>query len=197
MNLLNNLLNNFKTNKVAIETLNSEVKITYKQLYTLTQQLNYKIKHLIPKKKEFKILIVMSNSTEWVISDLYCLLSGIIEISIPLSFSSTQTQSLVSSADLILVDSRGKKKLKSWINDGLILDKKTKTEEINISHLKNLKTLEIEPYKNDIIKVIHTSGTTNNPKGVMIKSSGLDTLLESLTNKLSQNINSRYFSIVP
>ncbi|XES01485.1 AMP-binding protein [Streptomyces sp. S1D4-11] len=53
------------------------------------------------------------------------------------------------------------------------------------------------PGHDQIVKVIHTSGTTSAPKGVQIRRHGLDELLTSLRARTRPEIFERYLSIVP
>jgi long-subunit acyl-CoA synthetase (AMP-forming) len=48
-----------------------------------------------------------------------------------------------------------------------------------------------------ICKIVHTSGTTSTPKGVMLRRSAVDDLISSITNRLGVEAWQRYVSVVP
>ncbi len=189
-----NAIENNKTVTVLGENQDYSFNQILKKIYQLNTLLSTSTEE-VPNR----ILVLTQNSLDWVISDFYCLFKGITEVSIPLSFSVEQTQSLLEGIDLVLVDKAGDERLKEWLEQGLKFDDSTKKVKL-VNHLQ-LNLLEETPFELNVnkgpIKIIHTSGSTGNPKGVMISNEGLSNLIFNLNNRLPESINERYLSIVP
>lgn len=141
-------------------------QVSYQELFTAVFGLVAILKKIKEKDNTIRrIGILAKNSILWLVMDLAVLFSDFIEIPIPLLFSKAQAKNLIDYCDLILVDRFGETKIKAWA----------------LSHIP-YQQLALEPLLNQtsmpffydtktddsICKVIHTSGTTNTPKGVKI-----------------------------
>ncbi|MFF7601341.1 AMP-binding protein [Streptomyces mirabilis] len=151
-----------------------------------------------------RVGLLAENSPEWVVADLAALFAGAVEIPVPTAFTAQQAASLLESADLCLTDAAGEAALARWrtstpqpqpvLPDGcpaLPLDLPALTRAPRPATPPQI------PAHDQIVKVIHTSGTTSAPKGVQIRRHGLDELLTSLRARTRPEIFERYLSIVP
>ncbi|MGW1505113.1 AMP-binding protein [Streptomyces mirabilis] len=149
-----------------------------------------------------RVGLLAENSPEWVAADLAALFAGAVEIPVPTAFTAQQAASLLQSADLCLTDAAGEAALARWrtstpqpvLPDGcpaLPLDLPALTRAPRPAAPPQI------PAHDQIVKVIHTSGTTSAPKGVQIRRHGLDELLTSLRARTRPEIFERYLSIVP
>ncbi|KYC40987.1 hypothetical protein WA1_25120 [Scytonema hofmannii PCC 7110] len=177
---------------------------SYGEMLTVAAHLSNELHRLqTTQAHPLRVGLVMANSPEWVAADLALMLSGATEVPIPLAFSAMQAKNLLTCIDICLVDTPGADRLATWSEQG----------EANLDYKAvhmNLRTLldsskDVTQYTNVAIakeqeficKIIHTSGTTGNPKGVKIRSNGLWDLIASLRRKVKPNTYARYLSIVP
>jgi len=145
-----------------------------------------------------RVGVVCGNTAAFVISDLACLASRATEVPVPLAFSRSQAASLLGEVDVCLHDTEGGSRLASW--GGGVLREGCAVVAVDLDALLAAAggPLEISRDASDwICKVIHTSGTTSQPKGVRIRAHGLDALLSSLEQEMPRDAFRRYLSTVP
>jgi len=150
--------------------------------------------------RPMKIGLVMQNSPEWVAADLALLATGAIEVPVPLAFAAPQAMHLLQGAELCLVDARGAARLDAWLATAADGRQPPPMLRVDIDRLlaepeRALRFDDTDPGR--IAKIIHTSGTTSAPKGVMIRAGGLDDLLGSLRRRIAGGHFGRYLSVVP
>ena len=146
-----------------------------------------------------RIGVVMGNTPEWVLADMALLLAGLVEVPVPLAFSGEQAAWLLQNCEMVLTDDIGAERLAQWQRGGLkLVDAvvavacgKTVPSALPPRRLVDHET------KDAIIKVIHTSGTTSQPKGVQIRRHGLDALVAALWQRARQGDYKRYLNLVP
>ncbi|MBV1774962.1 AMP-binding protein [Burkholderiaceae bacterium DAT-1] len=148
--------------------------------------------------RPLKIGIVMQNSPEWIVADLALLCSGAVEVPVPLAFSADQAMHLLDEVELCLVDERGAARMQQWQTD--LSWPAPPMTSVTVDAL--LRAPRVEPViqarpADDVVKVIHTSGTTSRPKGVRIRHAGLDALLSGLRTRIPAGTYTRYLSLVP
>lgn len=149
--------------------------------------------------RPLKVGLVMHNSPEWVAADMALLAVAAVEVPVPLAFAAAQAMHLLQGVDLCLVDARGAVRLQEWH----AADAEAAKPEILSVTLEQLLALPAKPLRflardtPHVGKVIHTSGTTSQPKGVRIRLSGLDALLASLRQRIAPGHFGRYLSVVP
>ena len=151
--------------------------------------------------RPLKVGLVMQNSPEWVAADMALLAVGAVEVPVPLAFAAAQALHLLQGIDLCLVDVRGAARLRAW--HAATADGSTPMPELlSVA----LDTLLLQPSsrlrfqlrdEHHVGKIIHTSGTTSQPKGVRIRLNGLDALLASLRRRIAPGHFGRYLSVVP
>ncbi|CAM3844081.1 Long-chain-fatty-acid--CoA ligase FadD15 [Vibrio aerogenes CECT 7868] len=143
--------------------------------------------------------IVMGNTPAWVVADIALMLSDQIEVPVPLAFSAEQAAFLLSSCKIILTDETGADRLEQWRQQAVTLPEITLAVGVCSGELRKDEPLtEFLPAQQDqVIKVIHTSGTTSTPKGVRIRSEGLNELVRSLRACVNQDDYQCYLNLVP
>ncbi|UXY17141.1 AMP-binding protein [Chitiniphilus purpureus] len=145
-----------------------------------------------------KVGLVTRNGPEWVVADLALLAAGAVEVPVPLAFSSDQALHLLESVDLCLVDERGAERLQEWFAQAARPCPAIRMIDLDAlpAPVAGLRRPTL-PAGEAVCKIIHTSGTTSRPKGVMIRGAGLDQLLASLRRRVPTGRYARYLSIVP
>lgn len=139
--------------------------------------------------------VIAGNTPEWVIADLALLAAGGTEVPVPLMFSAEQAASLLASTAVCLVDEQGAHRLEDWdLGTGRRL---LRIDDDAATPGETDEPAALGGPPDDIVKIIHTSGTTGSPKGVLIRRSGLDALLDSMTGLVPSGSMSRYVSMVP
>lgn len=169
-----------------------------------------------------KVAVVMGNSPDFVVADLALLGSGRTEVPVPLAFSADQAASLLCDADVCLVDGPGERRLAEWGRETVLPARcpvlRVDVDDLLVDPYDAVPPLfgpdtAGDPTAEDgaaddrattgdrigdrIGKIIHTSGTTSKPKGVCIRTAGLDALLSSLRAVMPPGAYARYLSLVP
>lgn len=147
--------------------------------------------------------VLAGNTAEFVVADLALLLSGAVEVPVPLAFSAEQAASLLPEATICLVDEAGRQRLAEWGAER-VLPAGCRVVPVALPDLVAEAAEGAPPWPDDpwrdeqaICKVVHTSGTTAHPKGVRIRGAGLDALLRSLDRVMPAGAYTRYLSLVP
>ncbi len=136
-----------------------------------------------------RVGIVAENSFEWIAADLALLFGGYVAVPIPLQFSSDQVVNMMIGMDAILADASGREAIERWgVEEECV--QVDLTECCDSPNKINLASAQI-------CKVIHTSGTTSRPKGVIISTAGLDAQLKSLMEVVPRDKLGQYLSLVP
>lgn len=165
---------------------------------------SYLKKIQLTSDRPLKIGLVAQNSAEWIIADIALLMTENIEIPIPLTFSADQAKHLLQNVDLYLVDQKGLQKLQEWLSS-------TPSDQCPAYYLLEMDLLltpfkdnpyreflyYLEDHKQTLCKIIHTPGTTNRPKGVMIRTQELENLLIAMRECNQQGTYRRYLSLAP
>lgn len=142
--------------------------------------------------------VVMGNTPEWILADIALLLADRPEVPVPLAFSGEQAAFLLQNCQLVLTDAIGAERLAQWQANGLSLS--AAQLQVELGKTPPARALNYSPAssaKDAVIKVIHTSGTTSQPKGVKIRRHGLDALVESLWQRAQPDDYQRYLNLVP
>jgi long-subunit acyl-CoA synthetase (AMP-forming) len=146
--------------------------------------------------------VVAANGPQWVAADLAVLLGRRPEVPVPLAFSGDQAASLLREVPACLVDEAGMRKLAQWRLAGKVLaipiELDSAAAAYHAASGRAPARAEAAPWPADeVIKVVHTSGTTGAPKGVKIAARGLESLLLSLQSVVPPSVFARYLTIVP
>ncbi|MEV1143950.1 AMP-binding protein [Micromonospora sp. NPDC049799] len=147
--------------------------------------------------------VLTGNTAEFVVADLALLLSGAVEVPVPLAFTAEQAGSLLQEATICLVDEAGRRRLAEW-GAGRVLPAGCRVVPVELADLVAEASVAAPPWPDSpwrdeqaICKVVHTSGTTSRPKGVRIRGAGLDALIRSLDRVMPADAYTRYLSLVP
>jgi len=137
--------------------------------------------------------IAMRSCYEWVYTLLAIQKVGAVLLPVPIEFSDDQIASLLGKAAAVLVrDEKTAKRLHNILPDkpcfipGQLMNQAIGEEWRN----------EDELIPDGIVSIIHTSGTTSKPKGVMIRDEAVSLLVDNVMKRLPQQ-PLHYFSIVP
>jgi long-chain acyl-CoA synthetase len=147
--------------------------------------------------------ILTGNGVEGIVGDLACLLTGVRSVPIPIAFGRDQARHLLSHSVVCLIDEQGRKRLAEWGGEAEILpagceilpvtvEREYDPAEI-IARVRAAAALD----EFAICKIVHTSGTTSTPKGVMLRRGAVDDLIDSVTSRVGVEAWQRYVSVVP
>ncbi len=138
--------------------------------------------HNIKRVDQLIVGIAMKTSYEFILADLLCLIKQSVSLPVPLDFEDEQLKSLLQNVNVVLVRTDTDiKRISSILPEKPIIN-------IANGYSRNCELIE-HTRKNlskNIVKIIHTSGTTSCPKGVMIRDESLSILLTSLLAALPQ-----------
>lgn len=143
--------------------------------------------------------LVAHNTPAWVVADLACLVAGAVEVPVPLAFSRDQAASLLREVSVCLADEAGARQLARWgTSDTLPAGAGVQVVDVAALAAEG-RGLPVPPLPEHdwVCKVIHTSGTTSQPKGVRIRAEGLGALLGSLRTNMPPRFADRFLSLVP
>ena len=209
ISLIDGLLARADSDDIMVEVLSPAggptLKWTYRQVIGAAKVLADDLAVLAARLgRTPRVGLLAENSAEWVVADLALLFSGAVEIPVPTAFSAEQAASLLAGADACLVDSRGAVRLEEW-GTARVLAADCRIDAVDLPALIAAGAYRDERVAHPIaswdedavFKVIHTSGTTSAPKGVMIRRHGIEALLASLHRRSAPEIFRRYLSIVP
>lgn len=180
--------------------------VSYRELLVGISHVGSALARFDQGREGLKYGVIMNNSPEWVVCDLALGLTGRIEVPVPTMFSAEQAKNLLKDVDVCLVDQKGFVLLDKWqaawghsrrIPTILI-------SEVTLYPAKEVDCVSLDRYRlnerthvHDICKIVHTSGTTSAPKGVMISKAALGEQVASLRSRIGQRTFERYLSIIP
>ncbi len=143
-------------------------------------------------KSHDKIAIISENRREWVITDLACILSGLVLVPLYVSLSSGSIKYILKDSCSVVCFVSGELQLEKALSvrqdlpdlKEIICFNETKNKFENVFYLREIlnssneiKKNEIENFiasssenisEEDLVTIIYTSGTTGIPKGVML-----------------------------
>jgi long-subunit acyl-CoA synthetase (AMP-forming) len=147
--------------------------------------------------------ILTGNGVEGVVGDLACLLTGVRSVPIPLAFGRDQARHLLSHSVVCLVDEHGRKRLAEWGREEDILPEGCEIVAVEMGGGHDVQEITERVRaaaaldEHAICKIVHTSGTTSTPKGVMLRRGAVDDLITSITTRVGVEAWQRYVSVVP
>jgi long-chain acyl-CoA synthetase len=140
-------------------------------------------------KKDDKVAIISENRTEWVVTDLACIFTGVVSVPIYTSLSTDQINYILENSESkvcfvsneflyekVLQVKNNLPSLEKIIiyneSEKYFKDGYSKLLEAfgsgNIDHFNKLRSLSASINEEDLLTIIYTSGTTGVPKGVML-----------------------------
>ncbi|GGS30141.1 AMP-binding protein [Actinokineospora fastidiosa] len=147
--------------------------------------------------------ILTGNGVESVVGDLACLLTGVRSVPIPIAFGRDQARHLLSHSVVCLVDEQGRKRLAEWGSEADMLPDGCVVIPVDVPGGHDIEEITARvraaaAFSGDAIcKIVHTSGTTSTPKGVMLRRGAVDDLITSITTRVGVEAWQRYVSVVP
>jgi len=210
MTLLQQIWQHYQTapDAIAVEQLISGSgtykQLSYRQLIVQSAALANHLTHLGISEGQ-KAALVCGNNPFWLVADIALQLANVIEVPLPLAFAPSQVKKLVEGAKVFITDVAGCQSLQSWQ-----LNLTDDSHHIAINQVLANNSLELAMAEqvwqhhlaqprdaDDIVKVIHTSGTTAAPKGVQVNRRGLEVQTKALAAALDSNQGRKYLSLVP
>ncbi len=148
--------------------------------------------------------ILTGNGVAAVIADIACQLTTVRSVPIPLAFAREQARHLLRTAVTVLVDDQGSARLEEWGGAKDLLPQKceilpvaSKVDDVTSAAVRERIGLAEAFSGEAICKIVHTSGTTSTPKGVMLRRGAVDDLLDSIRSRVGVEAWQRYVSVVP
>ena len=133
----------------------------------------------------------------WIFAIVAAQMNKLVTVPIPQEFTTEQIASFVPELDLVLTDSSAQtKKLRSIFGDSDLeeADVSTRNSNLFVLKCKRLQRLEMPL---GAAKIIHTSGSTNHPKGVVVGCDGLEKVIQSMLDRVKHVEQIRYASVLP
>lgn len=172
--------------------------------------------------KNDKIAIISENRLEWIITDLACILSGIVTVPIYTSLSAEATRFILADADVkicfvstMLQLSKVLRVLPELasLKEVVVFDNKDNAQHSAVRGFGEIvsncqsydaftlrkKILHLNEYisDEDLVTIIYTSGTTGVPKGVMLTHRNLYSNIKACMKVLEINHNDVFLSYLP
>lgn len=149
------------------------------------------LKRYINDPRKTIIGVAMRSGYDWVTCMMTSLKLNTVLLPVPLEFSDEQIVSLLDKASLVVVnDYDVEKRLSTLLPEKLLVNMKGVPLTAKPSQPVSIALPE------DVISIIHTSGTTSSPKGVMIRDNALSSLVKALFTRIPTEPLS-YLSVVP
>lgn len=138
--------------------------------------------------------LAMPSSLDWIVTDFMLIVDGAISLPVPLDFRDDQLHAMLKDVECCLVNDMCVAARLRMILPALTI---IHVDGNVIYHGERDNNAQYIAVPDDVVKIIHTSGTTSNPKGVMIKDSALSVLLTYLLDTFVDLGKLNYPSLVP
>ena len=184
--------------KIAYSTRKDDLSVnslTFSEVFTLFTQFSAHLMSLGLKRREH-VAIVGENSPQWAISYFAVIWAGAIAVPLDARARTEHIKQVLALSDSrFLIASAGFTEVLS--NTGAIEHIIPMDEALEVrSHTERTVPAEkLEP--EDIADIVFTSGTTGNPKGVMLSHASIMSNLETLYSAFPITVEDTAFSILP
>jgi long-chain acyl-CoA synthetase len=138
----------------------------------------------------------MDNTPAWVIADLAALQANVCLVPLAAFFSAAQLQHIIRTAGISLILSDHPQQIKQRITDFKVQHEQAVS--INQQPVSALfLQIDSQPLAADICKITFTSGTTGQPKGVLLDWPAIEKVIDSLADTVAVSADDRHLPIVP
>ena len=192
--------------RVALAYLDSGCyqKISYRDLDNYRLQIARWWQELGLKPGD-KVAIMLPNSPEWVISDLAAATLGMVVVPVHTTLSEHYLANVTKHAEvkLLIIDQLSleahREQVASLDLKQIIVvgDAKGYLAWPRLSWQEDLAEPDFAPHDQDVHTIVYTSGTTGDPKGVMLTNENLVVNVESAIRRIPLLPTDRFFSFLP
>ncbi|MDR3647175.1 MAG: AMP-binding protein [Candidatus Babeliales bacterium] len=167
--------------------------LSYKEVYELAKKVSLFLKANGIDKGD-KVLVCAPNSPYWICIYWGCLLRGAIVVPLNIQTSQDVIQKIAdqTEAKIIFKHLFFRYDLTSEIKQFFIEHLIDLIQDFNINDFKATEILQ-----EDLVQIMYTSGTTGDPKGVMLSHHNLYSNLQTISQIIKVNVNDRILSILP
>ncbi|MBI5232829.1 MAG: AMP-binding protein, partial [Deltaproteobacteria bacterium] len=151
----------------------------------------------LPDVRDKRVGLLAGNSPLWGIYDIALTLKGAVVVPIPGFFSSSQIGHIINDANLdalvaekTILDAIGS----AQFNPLKIIEAEAHLPSGRLEHADDI-AVDARPRR--IAKIIYTSGTTGQPKGVVIRLSNIEAVVDSLIERCGIVQNDIHLSLLP
>ena len=149
------------------------------------------------KQQDIKVIgLYADNTPAWVITDLAALDLEICLIPLPHFFSTGQLKHAIKQSGITNIITDNPQQLRTLLVDELMpgMD----LLEVAGSQLSIIRTrVNSKKLPDEIIKITYTSGTTGEPKGVMLKWNQIQTVIDSLSKSVLASNKDTHLTLMP
>jgi long-subunit acyl-CoA synthetase (AMP-forming) len=165
--------------------------------YSMLEQEVYQLTKFLDSLNINVMALKMDNIPEWVVCDLALLNSGICNVPLPPFFSQQQAHNAIRDAGVQAIITDNLTQFSNKTNSRFLFEKTISIEvfatKLHIVMLSNVP----EKFHKDTVKITYTSGTTGEPKGVMLSWENIFQVVCSLVNTVKINGNDRHLPVTP
>ncbi|MBD1373806.1 long-chain fatty acid--CoA ligase [Hazenella sp. IB182357] len=189
------------------------VDLSYSKLWETIQDFAFGLKSL-NINPEAKVAILAGNSHKWLISDLAILSLGAVSVPIYATNTGKQIEFILNNADVEMLIVESPEMLARISNPPehtkhFILMNGESTSSIKALNFESVLQMGRKRYETEkdwaypaiqphtLATIVHTSGTTNNPKGVMLSHHNILSTIEACSQTHPFNTNDLFLSILP
>jgi long-chain acyl-CoA synthetase len=146
-----------------------------------------------------KVGLSFDDPKNWIISIVAAQPANVVAVPIPKEFTTRQISSFVPDLDFVLTDSSASSdRLAGVYKNRATVAPYSLANDTTIFLVKS--EVETQPHFKlppDTVSIIHTSGSTDSPKGVVVSEQGLSGVVRSMLERTSQLGQVNYVSILP
>jgi len=167
--------------------------LSYKEVYDLAKKVSLFLK-LNGINKGDKVLVCAPNSPYWICIYWGCLLRGAIIVPLNIQTSQDVIKKIAdqTEAKIIFKHLFFRYELSSNLKQFFIEHLADLIQDLNTNDFKVTEILQ-----EDLVQIMYTSGTTGDPKGVMLSHHNLYSNLQTISQIIKVNVNDRILSILP
>jgi long-chain acyl-CoA synthetase len=192
MNLLKKIRQHATQTPAKVALCSSESAVDYRLLNDEIEKFSLQL-----KKRGLKAMgLYADNTPGWVVTDLAALDAGICLVPLPQFFSPRQLQYAVSQSGLTAIVTDNPERLQTLLDTHLVLQTETLEVAGQQLFIMMIRASQNHPAEN-IVKITFTSGTTGEPKGVLLGWEQIQAVIDSLAGAVSASSADAYLPLTP